>query len=83
MKAFFAIEQPSRIMVPIERQSILSPRQTTFETTPEPARDPIAAWWLSWKLEDHADEFAAMLSIVYLIGAVGFAGLLLFCNLGQ
>jgi hypothetical protein len=83
MKAFFAVEQLSRIMVPIERQSTLSPKQTTFETTPEPTRDSIAAWWLSWKLEDHVDEFTAMLSIVYLIGAVGFGGLLLFCNLGR
>ena len=83
MKAFFAIEQLSRIMVPNERQSILSPKQTTFETSPEPATDSIAAWWLSWKLEDHVDELTAMLSIVYLIGAIGFASMLLFCNLGR
>lgn len=60
------------------------PRQpTTFETEAEPGRKVIPVWWPHWKFEESFEALIAILSVAYLIGAIGFGGLLLFYTLSR
>jgi hypothetical protein len=67
--------------VPRETEPILDADQTKFETEGEPAGEALPVWRSSWKFEDPFEALIAMLSVVYLTGAIGFGGLLLFYTL--
>jgi hypothetical protein len=60
-----------------------SSTNTTFESQAERGVSAVPFRCSCSKFEEHLETFIAMLSLVYLIGAVGFGGLLLFYTLSR
>jgi hypothetical protein len=77
------IEPTNGTFVSTETQHNFSRQPTTFQTEVEAGRKVIPVWWAIWKFEECFDAFSAILSVAYLIGAIGFGGLLLFDTLNR
>jgi hypothetical protein len=83
MNRTLAIEPLSGTFRPTEASPRISATHTRFEAGAGPARDALPVRWLPWKLEELFEVLIEILSVVYLIGAVGFGGLLLYYSLGR
>ena len=81
MNRTLAIEPPSGTFSPTEAPPRISATPTSFAAGA--ARDALAVRWLPWMLEGLFEVLIEILSVVYLIGAVGFGGLLLYYSLGR
>jgi hypothetical protein len=79
MNSTLAIEPLKRS----EPQFLSSSPDTTFESQTERGGSAIPFWRFHLKLEERFDAFIATLSVVYLIGGIGFGGLLLFYALSR
>jgi hypothetical protein len=66
-----------------DTERLSSSTNSTFESQAERAVSAIPFWCSRSKFEEHLETLIAMLSLVYLIGAVGFGGLLLFYTLSR
>jgi hypothetical protein len=83
MNRTLAIEPLSGTFSPTEAPPGISAMPTSYTAGAGPARDAPPVRWLSWKLEELFEMLIEILSVVYLIGAVGFGGLLLYYSLGR
>jgi hypothetical protein len=83
MNSTLAIEPLNSTYVPADPQCLSSSPDTTFESQTERARSVIPFCRLHLKFEERFDAFIAMLSLVYLVGGIGFGGLLLFYVLSR
>jgi hypothetical protein len=83
MNSTLAIEPLSRAYVPADPLCLSSSPETTFESQTEPSANAIPFWRFHPKFEERFDAFIAMLSLIYLIGGIGFGRLLLFYALSR
>jgi hypothetical protein len=83
MNSTLAIEPLNSTYVPADPQCLSSSPEATFESQTERGESAIPFWRSPLKFEEHFDAFIAMLSLVYLIGGIGFGGLLLFYVLSR
>jgi len=83
MNSTLAIEPLNGTYVPADPQCLSSSPDTTFESQTERVGSAILFWRFPLKFEERFDAFIAMLSLVYLIGGIGFGGLLLFYALSR
>jgi len=83
MNSTLTIEPLNRTCAPADRQCLSSSPETTLESQSEHGGSAVPFWCSQLKLEERFETFIAMLSLVYLIGGVGFAGLLLFYALSR
>ena len=83
MNSTVAIEPLNRTYVPAAPQCLSSLPETTFDSQTEPSGGDSPFWRFDPKFEERFDAFIAMLSLVYLIGGIGFGGLLLFYVLSR
>ena len=78
MNSTLVVKPLNGSFIPDETSSVLSAQQATFKTERESARNAVPVRWSSRKFELLADTFIAMLSLLYLLGAIGFGGLLFY-----
>jgi hypothetical protein len=78
MNPNLTIESLNGALVPHQTQPVFSGKQTASQTEAGSVRDAISVWCSSGKLDALLDTIIPILSRVYLIGAIGFGGLLLF-----
>jgi hypothetical protein len=83
MNPTLAIEQLSGALVQNQTPTILSVKQTTLEAEAGPTKTAFPIWSSYWKSEEHFEAFMTILSVIYLIGAISFGGLLLFYALSR
>jgi hypothetical protein len=83
MNSTLAIEPLNRTYVPADLQCLSSSPDTAFESQTEHGGSAIPFWRFHLKFEERFDAFIAILSLVYLIGGIGFGGLLLFYALSR
>jgi hypothetical protein len=83
MNSILTIEPTHGTFVTTETQPSFSGPPPTFETAAEPGSKVRPDWWSNWKFEKCFEAFIAILSVAYLIGAIGFGGLLLFYTLSR
>jgi hypothetical protein len=83
MNSTLTIEPLNSTCAPADRQGLSSSPQTTLEPPTERGGGAVPFWSAQLKFEERFETFIAMLSLVYLIGGIGFAGLLLFYALGR
>jgi hypothetical protein len=83
MNPTLAIEPLNGTHASADTQRLPSSPDTTIESLAEHGWSAIPFWCSHRKFEEHIETFIAMLSLVYLIAAVGFGGLLLFYTLSR
>jgi hypothetical protein len=83
MNSTLTIEPLNRTCAPADPQCLASSPDTTFESQAERGGSGIPFWRSHLKFEERFETFIAMLSLVYLIGGIGFAGLLLYYALSR
>jgi hypothetical protein len=83
MNPTLSMEPLNRTFPSPDAERHFSSSGTTFESIAEPGRKAVPVWWSLWKFEERIETFVALLSVVYLIGAIGFGGLLLFDALNR
>ena len=83
MNSTLTTELLNRAYAPADPQCLSSSSDATFESQTERGESAIPFWRSPLKFEEHFDAFIAMLSLVYLIGGIGFGGLLLFYALSR
>lgn len=83
MNSPLTIEPLNRTCAPVDPQCLSSSPDTTFESQTERGEGAIPFWRSPLRFEERFETFIAMLSLVYLIGGIGFAGLLLFYALSR
>jgi hypothetical protein len=83
MNSTLTIEPLKRPYAPTDPQRLSSSPDTTFAPQAEHGRCAIPFWCSHLKFEERFETFIAMLSLFYLIGGIGFAGLLLFYALSR
>jgi hypothetical protein len=83
MNSTLTVEPLNRTYVPAELQCLPSSPDSTVESQSERGGSATPFWRFPLKFEERFDAFIAMLSLVYLIGGIGFGGLLLFYALSR
>jgi hypothetical protein len=83
MNRTLAIEPRSGTISPTEAPPRITAMPPIFATGAGPARNTRPVRWFPWKLEELFEVLIEILSVVYLVGAVGFGGLLLYYSLGR
>jgi hypothetical protein len=83
MNSTLTTELLNRAYAPADPQCLSSTPDTTFESQTEHGGSAIPFWRSHLKFEKRFDTFIAMLSLLYLIGGIGFGGLLLFYTLSR
>jgi hypothetical protein len=83
MNANLTIESLNGALVPNETPPVFSGKQTASQREAESVRDAISVWCSPRKFDALLETIIPILSLVYLIGAIGFGGLLLFYVLSR
>jgi hypothetical protein len=83
MNRTLAIEPLNGTFSPTEAPPRRVATPTRFAAGAGPARDTLPVRRFTWKLEELFEVLIEILSVVYLIGAIGFGGLLLYYSLGR
>jgi hypothetical protein len=81
MNSTLTIGSLSGTLVSDDEQTVTATQETTFEQESAPARDAIYLWWPSFRIEELFEGILAILTVTYLIGAVGLGAMLLFYTL--
>ncbi len=79
MNSTLTIGSLSGTLVSDDEQTLTSAQETTFENEAAPTRDTIYLRWSSFR--ELFEGILAILTVLYLIGAVGFGAMLLFYTL--
>ena len=83
MNPMLIIEPVTGTLVSVETQTILPASKETLGTETQPAKAAVPRPWPSDRFEELFKGILAMLSVVYLVWAIGFTGMLLFYALSH
>jgi hypothetical protein len=83
MKPMLIIDSVTGTLVSGESQTILPASERTLGTETQPAEDAVPPPWPPCRFEELFKGILATLSVVCLVGAVGFTGMLLFYALSH
>jgi hypothetical protein len=83
MNPILIIEPVTGTLVSVETRTILPASKRTLGTETQPAKDAVPPRWPPYRFEEPFKGILAMLSVMYLVGAIGFTGMLLFYALSH
>jgi hypothetical protein len=83
MNSTLPIEPLNRTYAPSDSHSLSSSPDSSFELPAESGESAIPFCGSHLKFEERFETLIATLSLVYLIGGIGFGGLLLFYTLSR
>jgi hypothetical protein len=67
----------------VETQAILPAGETTLQKETEPAKNDVLVPWSPYRFEEQFPGILAILSVVSLVGAIGFTAMLFFYALSH
>jgi hypothetical protein len=83
MNPVLIIEPVTGTFVSVGKQAMLTASNTILETDKRRAKNSVPVQWSPHRFEELFTGIFAMLSVVYLVGAAGFTGMLFFYALSH